>query len=116
MHVNTGAILALQLFERGLGVRIHRKCRRADARLGAARGEAFNLTNRHDATSDFTGDGEARLGIGDGQERARVTRGDATFLEQFLDRLFELEQADGVGDGSAIFVRDWSSDVCSSDL
>ena len=72
-------------------------------RLGAAARETFDLADRHAASGDFTGDGEARLGIGDGQERARVTCGDAAFFEQILDRFFELEQADGVGDGGAVF-------------
>ena len=76
---------------------------RADVWFGASRCETFNLANRHASASDFTGDAESRLGIGDGQECARVTCCDATFLEKILDRLFELEQANRVGDCGAVF-------------
>ena len=32
-----------------------------------------------------------------------MTSGDAAFFEKFLDRLFELQQADGIGDRGAVF-------------
>ncbi len=75
----------------------------ADVRLGAARREAFDLANGHASASDPASDGEASLGIVDGEECASVTGGDAAFLEQVLDWLFELEQANGIGDRGAVF-------------
>src|ERR1700678_748890 len=105
MHVHAGSVLTLQLFEGSFRVRTHRKCRRADVRLRAARCEALDLADCHATASDFTSDGEARLGVGYRQEGTRVSRSDATFLEQLLDRLFELEQADGIGAGCALFAR-----------
>ena len=43
------------------------------------------------------------MGIGDGQEGARVTCCDAAFFEKILDRFLELQQANRVGDGGAVF-------------
>src|SRR5271156_6954223 len=103
MHVYARSVLALQFLESGLGVRIHRESRRADMRLGAARRETLDLTDRHATASDFTGDAQACLRVGHCQEGACVADGNAAFLEQFLDRFLELEQADGVGDGGAVF-------------
>ena len=87
MHVHARAVLALQLFEGGFGVGIHRKCRRADTWLGTARGEAFNLANGHASAGDTASYGEASLRIVDGKEGASVAGGYAAFLEQVLDGL-----------------------------
>ena len=74
MHVNARAVLTLQLFERRLGVRIHRENCGGDVGLAAARCESLDLANRHAAASDFAGDRETSLGIGDGKESARDRR------------------------------------------
>ena len=103
VHVHARAVLALQLLESRFGIGIHRKCRCADVRLGAASGEAFDLANSHASAGDPASDGEASLGIVNGEERARVTGGDTAFLKQNLDWLFELEQADGVGNCGPVF-------------
>lgn len=39
----------------------------------------------------------------DGQQGARMSGGEAAFFQKFLDRGFELQEADGVGDGGAVF-------------
>ena len=43
--------------------------------------------------------------ISNGEKRSAMTGREATFLEQLLNRVFELQQADGVGDRGAVFSR-----------
>jgi len=102
VHVHTRAVLALQLLESGFGIGVDRKCRCADVRLGAASGEALDLANSHASAGDPASDGEASLGIVNGKQRASVTGGDTAFLKQDLDWLFELEEADSIGDCGAV--------------
>ena len=102
VHVHTGAVLALQLLESGSGIGVHRKCRCADVRLGATSGEALDLANSHASAGDPASDGEAGVGIVNGEERASVTGGDTAFLKQNLDWLFELEEPDSIGDCGAV--------------
>ena len=74
---------------------------------------------------------EALLCIGDGEQCTAVAGGEAPFLEEILDRLIEFQQADGVGDGGAVFsgalgdfllrrlnssVRRWKARACSIGL
>ena len=68
-----------------------------------ARGEAFDLANRHAAARDPASECEASLRIVDGQECAGMAGCDAAFLEQILDWLLELQQANGVGNRGAVF-------------
>ncbi|MGB8438214.1 MAG: hypothetical protein WCE26_02400 [Candidatus Acidiferrales bacterium] len=56
----------------------------------------------HPASGDTSGEGEAFLGIRNRQQRTTVPRREPAFLEQILDRVFELEQADGVRYGGAV--------------
>ena len=79
------------------------KSRTADFGLCVARGESFHLANGHTPASDSARQREARLGIRNGEKGAGMAGGEAALFEQFLDWLFQLQQADGVGDGGAVF-------------
>ena len=103
MDQGAGAVFALKIFEGGFGIGIG--CVRGGMFAGArnASGEALDLADRHAATGDFLREFEALRLIGDGEKSASVAGGDFAFFDEVLDRGFELEQADGVGDRGAIF-------------
>jgi hypothetical protein len=98
-----GAVLALKIFEGGFCIGIRCIRRRMFARARNASGEALDLANRHAAAGDFFRKIEALRLIGDGEKRAGVAGGNFALLDEILDRNFELEEADGVGDCGAIF-------------
>jgi hypothetical protein len=99
----TGAILALEFLESGLGVGIGRIRHRMFARAWNTGSEAFNLTDGHAAAGDLLGEVETHLRIGDGEKCASVTGRDPAFFDQLLDGRFELQETDGVGDRGPVF-------------
>ncbi len=97
------AVLALKVFECGFSVGIGCIRRRMFARTRNASGEALDLAHRHAAAGDFLREIEALGLIGDGEESAGVAGGDFSLFDEVLDGGLELEEADGVGDGGAVF-------------
>jgi hypothetical protein len=101
---HAGPIFTLELFECGLRIGVRGQCRRGTgASTSSPRSEALDLTDRHAAFGDAAGEAEASLRIVNGEERARVTCGEAAFFEQVLNRRFEFQKADRIRDGGAIF-------------
>ncbi len=98
------SVFALKFFECGFGVGVWRDGS-IRPRTGASspRGEAFDLAYGHSALGDATGEAEASVRIVDGEKSAGVAGGEAAFFEQLLDGTFEFQQADGIGDGGAVF-------------
>ena len=80
--------------------------RAADATVrvaSSARSEALYLADGHAAFGDAASKAEASLGSSTASKRAGVAGGEATLFEKFLDGAFEFEEADGIGDGGAVF-------------
>jgi hypothetical protein len=101
--MNSCSIFTLELFKGGLGIWIGREDSgrtRTDAR--SARRKAFDLADGHATLGNTASEAEASLRIVDCEERSRVAGGEATFLEEFLNRRFEFQEADGVRDGGSI--------------
>ena len=103
MHQDAGAVFTLQIVERCFCVGVRREGRSVYLWAGAAGCETLDLANRHAATCDAASQGQAFLGIGNGEECASVAGGEATFLEQILNGSFEFEKAHSIGDRGAIF-------------
>lgn len=96
------AISVLQRFERGLRIRINRRDGGRRSRLGDAGGQAFNLAHAHATPRDPPREFQALFGIGDREKRAAMAGREAALFDQVLDHGFQLQEAQRVGDGSAI--------------
>ncbi len=63
------------------------------------------MADAHAAAGDAAGQFQALFGIGDCEKRAAVPRREFPFFDQLMDHGFELEEAERVGDRSAILTR-----------
>ncbi len=64
--------------------------------------DALDLANAHAAAGDATGEFDPNLWLSDRKQCPSVAGGKAALFEQVLNRLFEFQKADGVGDGGAV--------------
>jgi hypothetical protein len=103
MDEGAGTVFALEVLKGRFGVWIGRVRDRMFARARNASGEALDLTDRHATAGDFFREVEALRLIGDGEKCPGVASSDFAFLDELLDRDFEFEKADGIGDCGAVF-------------
>jgi hypothetical protein len=103
MEQDAGSVGLLKIIDRGFGVGVG--CRRngIGARAWNTRREAFDLTDGHATASYFLREFETRFGVSDSEKRAGVAGRDSALLDELLDRSFQFQEADGIGDGGAIF-------------
>jgi hypothetical protein len=73
------------------------------ARAWNTSGEALDLADGHSAAGDLLCEIEPGGSIGDGEKSAGVAGSDLPFLDEFLDRWFEFQEADGIRDGGPVF-------------
>ena len=99
MEMDACSIFTLKFFKGGFGVCVGREDRgRARADMCPSGRKAFDLADGHAPLCDATSQADASLSIVDREERPGMASGEAALLEEFLNRRFEFEQADGVGD------------------
>jgi len=94
---------ALKLFEGALCVGVLLLDRGCGARSRASGNETLNLANGHAAAGNFSGEGNALVGVENREERARVSGGNAAVGDQILNEIFEAEEAERIGNRGAIF-------------
>src|SRR5712692_8615486 len=97
--------VVLQVFKRGAGIGVEEGLAGRGGCAGAARSEALDLPNGEGATSGTLGEQLPGLRVDDSQQGAAVSSSDASIFNQVLDRLFKLQEPDGVRHGGSVFAR-----------
>src|SRR5713226_2103652 len=95
--------VALKLFERGADVGVEQGLAWRGGCAGATRSEALDLPDGEAAASGTLGEQLPDLRVNDSQQSAAVPSSDASIFNQVLDRLFKLQEADGVRNSGSVF-------------
>ena len=95
--------VALEVFKRGADIGVEQGLAWRGGCAGATRSEALDLPDGEAAASGTLGEQLPDLRVNDSQQSAAVSGSDASIFNQVLDRLFKLQEADGVRNGGSVF-------------
>src|SRR5271167_1351550 len=94
--------LAFELLERPFRIGVDRRGWQVRLSARGTCGETLHLPYCHATPRDAAGQFESVLGIGDGEQGSAVPSRQPPLLEQILDRFFEPQETNRVGDRGTV--------------